>query len=316
MRRPRRPERRAAALTSPTTGRTYPLRSLWQLDLPTYEPGAATCPRCADGDAAPRAGQQRHGRCERPARSASSGPGLFIAAGRPRGRWCVASAARRRRPSPTRDRRSVVGVDSAGPDRRPRVHASGPRDGRTVAFRIGVLENGAEFPPGHLVEHAATGVSGRRRRTGPENGELVAIRLDDAPGEPRRAGPAPVSGRRLSPASACSISAGVKISSNDALTIPSPSTAKTTARRAGPYASVAGPSGAGRWRRAPAGAGRRSSLSWYGSTLMNVTSGWAAAIGLTWSSVGPHCALCRTSAWRRRARTACGRRAPSATDVS
>jgi orotate phosphoribosyltransferase len=36
-------------LTSPTTGRTYPLRSLWQLDLPTYEPGAATCPRCADG---------------------------------------------------------------------------------------------------------------------------------------------------------------------------------------------------------------------------------------------------------------------------
>ena len=39
-----------ATLTSPTTGRTYPLRSLWQLDLPTYEPGAATCPRCAAGD--------------------------------------------------------------------------------------------------------------------------------------------------------------------------------------------------------------------------------------------------------------------------
>jgi orotate phosphoribosyltransferase len=38
-----------ATLTSPTTGRTYPLRSLWQLDLPTYEPGAATCPRCAEG---------------------------------------------------------------------------------------------------------------------------------------------------------------------------------------------------------------------------------------------------------------------------
>ncbi|HXU84792.1 MAG TPA: phosphoribosyltransferase family protein [Verrucomicrobiae bacterium] len=36
-------------LTSPTTGRTYPLRSLWRLDLPTYEPGAATCRRCADG---------------------------------------------------------------------------------------------------------------------------------------------------------------------------------------------------------------------------------------------------------------------------
>ena len=38
-----------ATLTSPATGRTYPLRSLWQLDLPTYEPGAETCPRCADG---------------------------------------------------------------------------------------------------------------------------------------------------------------------------------------------------------------------------------------------------------------------------
>jgi orotate phosphoribosyltransferase len=36
-------------LTSPQTGRNYPVRSLWQLDLPTYEPGAATCPRCADG---------------------------------------------------------------------------------------------------------------------------------------------------------------------------------------------------------------------------------------------------------------------------
>jgi orotate phosphoribosyltransferase len=37
-------------LTSSMTGRTYPLRSLWQLDLPTYEPGRSTCPRCAAGD--------------------------------------------------------------------------------------------------------------------------------------------------------------------------------------------------------------------------------------------------------------------------
>jgi orotate phosphoribosyltransferase len=40
--------RGTATLTSPTTGRTYPLRSLWRLDLPTYDPGEATCPRCAD----------------------------------------------------------------------------------------------------------------------------------------------------------------------------------------------------------------------------------------------------------------------------
>ncbi len=38
-----------AALRSPSTGRSYSLRSLWQLDLPTYEPGADTCPLCADG---------------------------------------------------------------------------------------------------------------------------------------------------------------------------------------------------------------------------------------------------------------------------
>jgi orotate phosphoribosyltransferase len=36
-----------STLTSPTTGRSYPLRALWQLDLPTYEPGPNTCPRCA-----------------------------------------------------------------------------------------------------------------------------------------------------------------------------------------------------------------------------------------------------------------------------
>ena len=36
-------------LTSPTTGRVYSLQALWQLDLPTYEPGPETCPMCADG---------------------------------------------------------------------------------------------------------------------------------------------------------------------------------------------------------------------------------------------------------------------------
>jgi orotate phosphoribosyltransferase len=38
-----------ATLTSPETGRVYPLSALWTLDVPTYEPDAATCPRCADG---------------------------------------------------------------------------------------------------------------------------------------------------------------------------------------------------------------------------------------------------------------------------
>jgi hypothetical protein len=49
-----------------------------------------------------------------------------------------------------------------------------------VTFRIGTLENGAQFAPGHLLEHRATGakvvVTYRQ-----ENGDLVAVRIEDAP---------------------------------------------------------------------------------------------------------------------------------------
>lgn len=38
-----------ATLTSPATGRIYPLRALWPLELPTYEPGPDTCPACKAG---------------------------------------------------------------------------------------------------------------------------------------------------------------------------------------------------------------------------------------------------------------------------
>jgi len=38
-----------SALTSPQSGRRYPLSALWILDLPTYEPGPETCPLCSDG---------------------------------------------------------------------------------------------------------------------------------------------------------------------------------------------------------------------------------------------------------------------------
>ena len=38
-----------ASLTSPRTGRNYPLRALWKLDLPTYDAGSETCPACAAG---------------------------------------------------------------------------------------------------------------------------------------------------------------------------------------------------------------------------------------------------------------------------
>jgi orotate phosphoribosyltransferase len=37
-----------ATITSASTGRVYPLRSLWQIELANYAPGVDTCPRCAD----------------------------------------------------------------------------------------------------------------------------------------------------------------------------------------------------------------------------------------------------------------------------
>jgi hypothetical protein len=53
-------------------------------------------------------------------------------------------------------------------------------DGRTIEFVVGELENGAQFPPGHLGEHMATAapivVTYRDM-----NGEHVAVRLEDAP---------------------------------------------------------------------------------------------------------------------------------------
>jgi orotate phosphoribosyltransferase len=38
-----------ATIESPATGRVYPLRPLWRLDLPTFEAGSGSCPLCAAG---------------------------------------------------------------------------------------------------------------------------------------------------------------------------------------------------------------------------------------------------------------------------
>ena len=71
----------------------------------------------------------------------------------------------------------VVGVDSAG-----LAHVRGftlrTDAGESVAFVIGDLQNGAEFPPGHLVEHQATAQRIRVwYRT--EGATKVAVRLED-----------------------------------------------------------------------------------------------------------------------------------------
>jgi hypothetical protein len=52
-------------------------------------------------------------------------------------------------------------------------------DGTEQDFRIGVLENGAQFPPGHLAEHMATSTRIRVYYR-EEAGERVVFRLEDA----------------------------------------------------------------------------------------------------------------------------------------
>jgi hypothetical protein len=72
----------------------------------------------------------------------------------------------------------VVSVDSAG-----LAKVSGftlrLSDGTQQAFRIGVLENGAEFPPGHLKEHAVTAAPVRVYFR-LEGQDLVVYRIEDA----------------------------------------------------------------------------------------------------------------------------------------
>jgi len=52
--------------------------------------------------------------------------------------------------------------------------------GRQITFRIGTLENGAQFPPGHLAEHMATS-SPIRVYFRPVGPDLVVYRIEDAP---------------------------------------------------------------------------------------------------------------------------------------
>ena len=74
----------------------------------------------------------------------------------------------------------VTAVDSAGLAN-VRGFTIRTDDGRTISFRIGALENGAQFPPGHLLEHRATGAKVVvTYRT--EGSDRVAVRLDDVPG--------------------------------------------------------------------------------------------------------------------------------------
>jgi hypothetical protein len=52
-------------------------------------------------------------------------------------------------------------------------------DGRELAFEIGTLENGVDFPPGHLAEHLA-GSTPVRVFFRADGDRLVVYRLEDA----------------------------------------------------------------------------------------------------------------------------------------
>ena len=203
----------------------------------------------------------------------------------------VALVLRWRRSRPGSSRRlpasvvgAIVAVDSRGLGD---VRGFTLRDPgwRPAEFDLPRLENGAEFPPGHLVEHQATA-------------EPVRVWFREEGGDPLRD---PARGRaRLArlrtvgstSSIAASISSSPKMSMNDAVTMPRPSTTKTHGSAASRHSVVAG---AGvRAGGSPVRTGwscPASSLSSYGSTLMKVTSGWAAAMGLSRSRVGPHWAV-------------------------
>ncbi len=74
----------------------------------------------------------------------------------------------------------VVGVDARSPTD---VRSFDLRrvDGGTVTFGLAELENGVEFPPGHLAEHQLSGspICAHYRRG--SDGGLLATRLEDAP---------------------------------------------------------------------------------------------------------------------------------------
>jgi hypothetical protein len=72
----------------------------------------------------------------------------------------------------------VTAIDASGLDR---VNGFTIRtaDARTWTLRIGTLENGAQFPPGHLKEHQATSTPVRVFFRA-QGSDLVVYRIEDA----------------------------------------------------------------------------------------------------------------------------------------
>ena len=167
----------------PDDGRRYGLNALWILDLPTYEAGAATCPRCAAGDADLRPGQHRDGPSACPPAGPAphrdcaavalgdSPPGPGPGVRRPAPRRRLTASSSRSMPPASTDVRGFTLRTSAG---------------RHSPYQLGDLENPTEFSPSHLKEHQATSapdprlvpVRERRPRRLPPRGRLGDARED------------------------------------------------------------------------------------------------------------------------------------------
>ena len=245
------------------------------LELPTYEPGAGHLPALRGRRARGQAREQRHG----------DGAGVsHVAARWPSWRGTLGLAGRgripARAPRPSASSRPPcpgdLAVTGASSRSTPRAH-EGRVHLRTDAgesLQIGVAGERRRVPPGHLAEHMATSSPVRvlPRRGGTPwstasrtRGSREPCRRRPCrccgPGDRRERGP------RL-------VVAGHAL--EGARTIPLRSTAKIHGSVRMPHSFTTRPAGAGRSRRAPAGAalGEREL---YGSTLMNATDAGAVA---------------------------------------
>lgn len=73
----------------------------------------------------------------------------------------------------------IVGVDAAGLGDVSGFTLRGD-DGAVIVFSLDRLQNGSEFPPGHLAEHQATAEPVLVRYV-VRDGVYLALRVDDAP---------------------------------------------------------------------------------------------------------------------------------------
>src|SRR4051794_9856125 len=73
----------------------------------------------------------------------------------------------------------ITNVDSQGLDQ-VKGFTIRTNTGDTVAFTLGQLDNGDEFPPGHLKEHQASGAPVFVFFKN-QNGQLVVYHIEDAP---------------------------------------------------------------------------------------------------------------------------------------